>query len=189
VYAQLISTIKGSCELPTYEIDRSTLEVKRRHIRPFDASSGFKACPKGSKPGTLKIDAREFMLAAAKTELARSMTLSEIDEQAVAMWIRLKPQLILDGGHLRLTPSPLFARKDASATFDSGRVGEGVGHLFMVQRNYIYWDHLPSLISAALHGQVIAHAERTRIAKVLGGLAFFIIRPWNCQLTQYTAHQ
>lgn len=159
--------ITGTAVLPTYEADRAALAVKGRAIRPFDPATGFKARPKGSTPGRLPIDARLLMLAAAKTEFARSFDFAEAEEQAVGLWIRYKPLLILDGGPLRIAPRQLFARKDASMTFDSGRLGEGMGHLFMAQRSYVFWDHLPTLLAAVNHGRRITHAEQTRVAKIL----------------------
>ncbi len=171
MYASLLDDIKGAASLPTYEIDRTILAAKGKHVRPFDPKTGFKGRPTGSAPATLSIDAKLLMLASAKTELARTFDFAVSAEQAVGMWIRLKPLLIVDGGPLRLTPTPLFARKDASAAFDSSRVGEGIGHLFMAGRGYVYWDHLPTLLNAVTHGQVVTHAERTRVAKVLKPVA------------------
>jgi hypothetical protein len=166
-YENLFNEITGKAFLPQYEVDKSTLAVKGRHIRPFDPKEGFKARPDGSVPETLSIDAKLLMLAAAKTELARSFDFSLAAEQAAGFGIRWKPLLIMDGGPLRLKPPHLFARKDFSKTFDSGRIGEAVGHLFMTHRGYTYWDHLPTLLEATLGGQQITHAERTRIAQIV----------------------
>jgi hypothetical protein len=172
MYAHLFNDIAGTAVLPTFEVDRAVLAVSGKPIRPFAASTGFRGRPVGSKPGSLTVDAKPFMLAAAKTELARSFEFGVSSEQAFALWVRLMPSLVMDGGPLRLSSQRLFRRKDASETFDSSRIGEGVGHLFMAARGFVYWDHLPTLLEATASGRTVTHAERTRAATVLGGVTY-----------------
>lgn len=155
-------TTAGTATLRTYEIARNSLLAGRADIRPFDSAKGFKGRPVSSQPANLTIHASELMLTAAKTELARSFTFADANEQAFSLWIRMRPQLIMDGQEFRLTPARIFQRKDASANFDASRIGEGVAHLFMAARGYVYWDHLPTLLEATLTNRTMNHGDQTK---------------------------
>jgi len=148
-----------------FDFDPVHVRKKNARIRPFDPKTGFKHASKGSSPHQLHVDEWQLMHAAAKSELSRSFSLHDARSHALSLWGRMRPYFVWNKSNLRLVSADIFRRKDSSYTFDSSRLGEGIGHLYMQAHQYTYWDHLPSLYERVA-GKQIEHSQRLRVAKL-----------------------
>jgi Protein of unknown function (DUF2934) len=157
----------GRATVAVHELDGKIIRKTYARIRPFDPATGFTGRALGTKPAALAVDAWPLMLASAKSELARTFFLSDLTQQAFAAWGRMQPALVFDKGNLFVRDPQLFRRKDASQTFDSGRMGEALGHLLMTNLKYMFWDHLPSLLERTIRHLRVDHSEQLRVAKVV----------------------
>ena len=152
-------------KLPVYELERPRVEKKGAQV-PFDPLTGYRWQGKQPTHAPLEIPQWAFLHAWAKTRF--QCAVDERHIQLSALCHRQLSELALDWSppNLRRRDRILFSLKDASESAFTSEAAEACASLFMQRREYVYWDHLPSLVSRAL-GKGFDHPERTRRAAVI----------------------
>lgn len=160
---------RASSRLPIVELERMTVSTPRKRIAkaldkwPQDRDAVLTTTV-GHAKSVLQLLAWEFCHAAAKTELANSFSSSEVVNNAFGYHLLTRNLLDWQPANLRLRDRGIFSRKDAARTSYAGRFGEAVTYLLMLQKGYVYWDHLPSLVERAINKAQITHDEQVRVA-------------------------
>jgi hypothetical protein len=155
------------CELNVYDLPGAVIAAPKGRLGSFDASTGFARAQTGTVPARLRFTAWQLFHAAKKSELAGSFTADVAERKAWGMALDQFDLFEWRATSLRLRSGGVLAVKDASRTYFAGRFGEAVLHLVMMDKGYVYWDHIPSLCDRALRKMPVDHEERLRRARVI----------------------
>ena len=162
----------GISTLPIIEVDKAAVTTPRKRVcknaNAWGAMPGsLLTTTLGHALDELRVDAWPLYHAAAKTELARSFSQAEVTGGAIGFRFQTRTLLVWNRGNLRIRDDGVFSRKDSSRTAIACRFGEAIAYLFMVDRDYVYWAHLPTLVERAMNRARISHREQVRTAKVI----------------------
>jgi hypothetical protein len=163
---------QGRSCLPVVELDRTLVAARGKQIaRSIDKwepnADAILTTTFGHANASLSLQSWSFYHAAAKTELARSFLPSDVTENAQGIYLSTRSLLEWDEDNLRLRKGGVFSRKDAARKSYASRFGEAILYLFMINNDYVYWDHLPSLVERAMNKAVINHSEQVRVARAI----------------------
>jgi hypothetical protein len=154
------------CKLPVYGVKRQVALERKARLGAFDPKRGFASAAEGD-PTVIEFTGWELFHATKKSELAGSFTAEDSERKAWAMALDQYDLFVWNSGDLRLRRGGVLATKDASRTYFAGRFAEGVLHLLMMEKDYIFWDHIPSLCDRAWEKAEIEHKERIRRATII----------------------
>jgi hypothetical protein len=159
-----IAPPSGTSQLPFVDLSKAKVLKPYARIKIRNATAD---CSYGSFAGQLQFNAWQFLHAAAKTEFAQSFTAAEADRSGILFAAQHRDFLIWNTNNLRIRDQGVFSRVDASRTYLAGRLGVAASSLLMQHRDYLYWDHVPSLWERAVNLAHISHAESVRAAQIV----------------------
>jgi hypothetical protein len=168
----LLRPPRGRSKLPVVELDKTSVEKPyKRLVRPIHSwpsdPAALLTSTLGHAKAELNIRAWSLCHAAAKTELARGWSADALATAAWAFVLNTDTLLNWNPQNLRLLKDGVFSRKDSARTALAGRMGDAIAYLFMLDKGYVYWDHLPALIERAFNKNAIPHEDQLRIAAVI----------------------
>ncbi len=168
--ADLAIRLTGASALPVVEVDRAdVLAPRRRIIKPHwpPDPAAIRTTALGHALSELSIREWDICHAVAKTALARGGSTAEEHDYAAGTYLQNRHLVVWNGENLRLRPGGILSRTDAARTALSGRIGEAVLYLFMKDRGYRYWDHIPGLVERAFNKNAVPHAEKVRFTNIV----------------------
>lgn len=163
---------QGASVLPLVELDKTKVKTKRRRVQIRDGTTKRKVadCSYGNFTGKLSFTAWELFHAAKKTELTRSFTPKRSEPLGLLFADEHYDRFIWNKPNLRCADGSSMWLEDFSTTGLSGRIGEALAYLTMVQAawGYVYWDRIASIWMRAARNANINHQDMVRIAQFTG---------------------
>jgi hypothetical protein len=174
----------GQSRLPVFEVPKSALK-KRARINNVCTNTLANAVNSylGTTSTTLSIGQVSLLHAAAKVELSRAFTITEVFRRTLCYGFLLED--IFDWGQrpLSLQSGATASRKDSARTAMAGHLGEATTLLLMDSMDFPFWDHLPTLWTR--QRGIVDHSEQvnwpapiTRPSQ-LSQEPDFIVEKWN----------
>ena len=142
-------------------------QIVKPHAKWPQESGTLAKTTLGNAKSVLELREWDFYTALIKTELAYPLPGEALADRSYGAYLQHHALLRWNSGNLRLAQSGVFSRKDSVRTALSGRFGEALMYLYMVQSGYPYWDHLPSLAERLMEKHEYSRDDKLRIARVL----------------------
>ena len=163
---------QGTGILPLVELDKKSVKKPYKPIQLREGSKKREAadCSYGMFGAHLNFTAWELFHAAKKTELTRTFTPQRADRLGLLFADEHHDRFIWNTGNLRCTDGSGLWLEDFSSTGLSGRIGEALAYLTMVQPTwgYAYWDRVATVWMRAAHNANIHHHDMLRAAHYTG---------------------
>lgn len=149
----------GGSSLPLFPLQlqlAANLPIKVTHYSP------------GIQSGLVNFTAWELFHAAKKTELIRTFSRARARDLGLCFAHEHHDHFVWNTGNFRCTDGSGNWLEDFSGTALTGRIGEALAYLTMIQLGYVFWDRIASIWLRAARAAKIQHQEMTKVVQYIG---------------------